>query len=123
MAVVTVRAVTYTFTERQIALMREAVCDLQQTIDIDEQPRCYAELNDLADELRENRRRLQPIHHDGPPAMIIAFWLPGGINHRMATVLSRDRQRPAQGRPTHAMHLPGRMLASATERGQQETSL
>lgn len=53
MAVVTVRAVTYTFTERQIALMREAVCDLQQTIDIDEQPCCYAELNDLADELRE----------------------------------------------------------------------
>ena len=33
--------------------MREAVCDLQQTIDIDEQPCCYAELNDLADELRE----------------------------------------------------------------------
>lgn len=55
--------------------------------------------------------------------MIIAFWLPGGINHRMATVLSRDRQRPARGRPTHAMHLPGRMLASATERGQQATSL
>ena len=53
MFVVAVRAVTYTFTERQIALIREAVCDFKQTINTDEQACCYAELNDLADELRE----------------------------------------------------------------------
>lgn len=53
MIVVAVRAVTYTFTERQIALMREAVCDYKQTIDIDEEACCYAELTDLAEELRE----------------------------------------------------------------------
>lgn len=54
MVVVAVRAVTYTFTERQIALMRDAVLRLQaDNIDIDEEACCYAELNDLADELRE----------------------------------------------------------------------
>ena len=53
MTIVTVQAVQLTLTQREIGLLRDAVDDYQQSVDMDESPRLSADLLQLSAHLED----------------------------------------------------------------------
>ena len=53
MPIICVQAVSLTLTEREVGLLRDAVDDYQQTIDLDESPKLSADLLQLSAHLED----------------------------------------------------------------------